>query len=78
MMLQVRDQLNFDRGVLQGREEGLEQGRAEGLAEGREQGEERLSRLIAALAADGRTDDVARAATDRQLREELYRNYGIA
>lgn len=90
MMLQVRDQLNFDRGVLQGREEGLEQGRAEGLAEGREQGkaeglsvgreqgEERLSRLIAALAADGRTDDVARAATDRQLREELYRNYDIA
>ena len=37
-----------------------------------------LSAPSAALAADGRTDDVARAATDRQLREELYRNYGIA
>lgn len=46
MMLEVRDQLNFDRGVLQGRAEGLaqglaqgkEQGLAEGIAQGKEQG----------------------------------------
>ena len=38
VMLEVRDQLNFDRGVLVGRREGLEQGKAEGLAEGLEQG----------------------------------------
>lgn len=46
MLLEVRDQMNFDRGVLYGRAEGLaegvaqgrEQGLAEGVAQGREQG----------------------------------------
>ncbi len=90
MMLEVRDQLNYDRGVLVGRREGLarglEQGKAEGLAEGREQGkaegltqgESRLALLLKALLADGRDDEVARIATDPDLRSELYRSYGIA
>ena len=40
MMLEVRDQLNFDRGEKLGRELGLAQGHALGLAEGLEQGRE--------------------------------------
>ncbi len=90
MMLEVRDQLNYDRGVLVGRREGLaeglEQGKAEGLAAGREQGkveglaqgESRFALLLEALLADGRDDDVERIATDSALRSELYRSYGIA
>ena len=82
MLLEVRDQLNYDRGLLAGREEGMEQGlvagREEGKAQGIVQGELRFARLLKALLADGRDADIARVAADSDLRDELYRSYGIA
>ena len=43
MMLEVRDQLNYDRGVLVGRREGLAEGLEQGKAEGLTQGESRFA-----------------------------------
>ena len=40
--------------------------------------ESRLALQLKALHADGRDDEVARIATDPDLRSELYRSYGIA
>ena len=70
MILEVRDQLNFDRGVIQGR--------AEGLAQGIEIGEERLSKLIAMLAKDGRIEEVVHATSDTKYLAQLYEDYGIS
>lgn len=46
--------------------------------QGREQGEERLASLINKLLADGRTEDVKRAAADETARKHFYQEYGIA
>ena len=90
MWLEVRDQLNFDRGeqiglekgMARGLAEGLEKGMAQGMAEGLEkglaEGESKFAGLISALVADNRLDDVQRVATDLELRQELYRHYGLA
>lgn len=73
MWQEVRDQLKYDAG----HEEGL----AAGLAEGREQGahaeRDRFARLVAALTADGRTDELVRLS-DAKACESLYREYGLA
>jgi hypothetical protein len=61
MNLQVRDMLNYDRGV--------EHGEAEG--------EKRLASLMAALLRDGRNDEALRATSDEELRKRLYAEYGI-
>lgn len=94
MWQEVRDQLNLDKGrelgFKEGREKGLEEGRKtgheQGLAEGREQGlvegraagESRFATLATKLIAEGRADDVTRAATDASFRDQLYNSYGIA
>jgi predicted transposase/invertase (TIGR01784 family) len=65
MNLQVRDMLNYDRGV--------EHGQAIGQAEG----EKRLASLMAALLRDGRNDEALRATSDEELRKRLYAEYGI-
>ena len=54
-----------------------EEGREEGLAEGIEQGTEQLGRLIDALIASGRMDEVQKAATDKQTRDILYKEFNI-
>lgn len=66
-----------EKGLAEGREQGIAEGRERGLAEGRQSGEARLANLVACLAADGRTDDIARAASDPALRQSLYEEYGI-
>ena len=75
MLLEWRDQDNVEKGRREGIAIGLEQGRAEGLAEGRAkgaaEGAESLGRLINALLAQGRTDDIAKAASDPAERERL-------
>ena len=52
----------------------LDRGRKEGKAEG----EGRYAKLIEALFADGKADLVLKTADDPELRESLYRQYGIA
>ena len=49
----------------------------EGRAEGIEQGTEQLGRLIDALIASGRMDEVQKAATDKQTTDILYKEFNI-
>ena len=52
-------------------------GRAEGRAEGEVSGEQKMVRLVSVLIADGKSDELARATSDREYRESLYRKYAI-
>ena len=47
------------------------------LAKGRKEGEEKYGKLIEALFADGKADLVLKTADDPELRESLYKQYGI-
>ena len=76
MLLEWRDQDNVEKGRKIGLEQGRAEGRAEGLAEGAK-GAERLGKLIAALLAQGRVDDAAKAASDPAERECLMAELGI-
>lgn len=49
----------------------------EGEAVGIKKGEDRLSNLIQRLFADHRAEDVLNVTKDKELRERLYREYGI-
>lgn len=49
--------------------------REEGLSDGRAEGEARFAELTAFLLQENRTDDLARAVTDLEYREELYRQF---
>ena len=73
-MKEIRDRNARDDYV---RNEGLIQGRMEGRKEGREEGENRLNRLNLLLIADNRQKDLERAAKDKQVREQLYKEYNI-
>lgn len=55
------------------REESLSEGRTEGRAEG----QERISRLILKLSELSRTEDILRAAEDRDFREKILEEFGI-
>ena len=46
--------------------------------EGREEGENRLGALITKLISLGRTDDIAKAASDPTYRNRLYEEFSIA
>ena len=49
----------------------------ENVEKGRKEGVESFGRLIAALMVQGRTDDVAKAASDPDERERLAAEFGI-
>lgn len=44
---------------------------------GIEEGETKLGLLIAKLLSDGRTSDIELAATNKTIREQLYKEYDI-
>lgn len=48
-----------------------------GKAEGQAKGEAKMAELVKRLLADGRTDDLAKAAGNAELREKLMAEYGI-
>ena len=58
-------------------EKGLEKGHAEGIKAGRVEGENKLLSLIDALYKVGREDDIAKLYADKNLREKLYKEFGI-
>lgn len=58
-----------------GREEGREEGRAEGLKEGYEEGLKVSFAILKALMDDGNTEEVKRALSDNDYREQLCREY---
>jgi hypothetical protein len=45
--------------------------------QGRAEGENQMAKLIQLLLAEGRTEDVAAAASDVTARNRLYREFGI-
>ena len=51
--------------------------REEGREEGLEQGADQLGKLISLLISHGRTDDVQKAATDKETRAALYKEFNI-
>jgi len=57
---------------------GLEKGMLEGMEKGMEKGENQLSSLITRLKELGRTDDVFKAAADKQYRDKLYKEFKMA
>ncbi len=61
----------------EGRKEGREEGRKEGRKEGREEGEDKLGRLVSLLILKGRNEDVQKAATDKAVRANLYKEFKI-
>lgn len=63
----------IDEMVKAGERRGMEQGMEQGI----QQGETQLGLLISHLFADGRTNDVQKAATDERIRKEFYKEYGI-
>lgn len=71
----------FEEGKAEGRKEGEAKGRKEGEAQGRtkgrKEGEERLGMLMSLLLKENRHDDVAKAASDADFREKLFKEYGI-
>ena len=87
MMLREQELVNkgreegLEKGIGIGREEGLEKGigigREEGIGIGREETAQRYNRLITRLLAEKRVEDLARAAADPEVLEQLYREFGI-
>ena len=66
-----------EKGLREGHEEGLREGHREGLTEGLREGEKKLSSLLLMLKDLGRTEDVFRAVTDLDFRNEMYRKLNI-
>ena len=79
----------FEEGKAEGRKEGAAKGRkdgeakgrkegeAQGRTKGRKEGEERFGMLMSLLLKENRHDDVAKAASDADFREKLFKEYGI-
>lgn len=67
----VLEDLERERGIA------MRAARREGREEGREEGEERLRALVAALLADGRSEDVAIAVEDKDRCQSLFAEYGL-
>ena len=53
------------------------EGREEGRKEGRKEGEELFATLTEKLLKDSRNEELLRAISDLELREKLYKEYGI-
>ena len=67
-----------EEGRVEGLVEGRVEGRVEGLVQGRVEGETRLGALITKLISLGRTDDIAKAASDPIYRDRLYEEFSMA
>ncbi len=67
----------YQGGVEEGRTVGLAEGKSIGLAEGMAAGQERLNSLYIALMNEGKIEELKKVMYDRDLREELYKIYGL-
>ena len=67
----------FDQYVRQGKVEGRTEGFADGLSEGRIEGENRFAKLVQMLIDEGRSEELRRAVSDQNYRENLYEEVGI-
>ena len=60
-----------------GRQEGREEGRQEGRKEGETLGVSRINQLILELSKYGRTDDIVKAAADKEYQEKLLKEFDL-
>ena len=51
--------------------------RKEAMEEGLEEGRKKVNELIKRLAAAERTDDILRAASEKEYQEQLFKEFGI-
>lgn len=58
-------------------EEGLERGLEKGLEKGLEEGQERVNRLNWALAKQNRSEDIIKAAGDKEWQKKLFEEFGL-
>ena len=65
------------KGRKEGEAKGRKEGEAQGRTKGRKEGEERFGMLMSLLLKENRHDDVAKAASDADFREKLFKEYGI-
>lgn len=59
------------------REASFEAGLQEGKVVGLQEGLDRVNKLILKLSEAGRTEDITKAAKDREYQEELFREFGL-
>ena len=64
-------------GISIGKEAGRQEGISIGKETGRQEGESLALRLIQLLIQQGRTDDVTRASTDPEVRQQLYKEFHL-
>lgn len=81
MILQMRDQFNYERGHDEGHERGLREGHEQGLREGREEGRRdtlaQLNELSQRLKAEGNPVTLEQLLANEALIENLCERYGI-
>ena len=65
------------RGIEAGRKIGREEGREEGRVEGETLGVNRINQLILELSKLGRTEDIVKAAADREYQKKLLEEFGL-
>lgn len=56
---------------------GLQEGLQEGLREGLREGEKRVNALTLRLYELGRTDDIIKAALDKEYQKKLFEEFGL-
>ena len=64
-------------GINEGMAKGIEKGMAKGIEKGKTEGERIMAKLVSALIADGKTNELARMANDKAYRDSLYQKYAI-
>ena len=74
----IRD---YNIGMLTAERRGIEAGRkigiTEGRTEGRAEGESRINRLNVELSKRGRTEDILKAAVDKEYQEKLLKEFEL-
>ena len=70
----IRD---YNIGMLTAERRGIEAGRKIGITEGRTEGENRINQLNIELSKLGRTEDIVKAAADREYQEKLLKEFDL-
>lgn len=76
--MEIQMRIAIDEGLEKGMQEGLQKGMQKGMQEGMQKGENLMGELVAALLAEGRTDDAYRAATDPAVRAQFFQEFNLA
>jgi hypothetical protein len=67
----------LNKGISQGISQGIIQGISQGEKQGIPKGENKLATLINKLIEDKRQEDISKVTTDENIRQKMYKEYGI-